>query len=135
MNKNNKIFYGNRPQFPSRINSGVPLWRFLWTEYYRDKKSPLGGTVWPIERLKKIPSDIKIWVELLLNNPRLFEWLKKHDKRLQNYKQCLGCGSAYDLTEEFSECPLCGCKKFVQCTDYKRTIEYEETKDKEMSNL
>lgn len=44
---------------------------------------------------------------------------KPENKRLQNYKKCIGCGACYDLDVTISKCEECGSIKFIPMTDYK----------------
>ena len=50
------------------------------------------------------------------------DYLKK-EKRLQNFKKCLGCGEIYELGKVMSRCPACKNKKFIDVTEY--IYEYE----------
>jgi hypothetical protein len=42
----------------------------------------------------------------------------KQEKRLQNFKKCIGCSELFELDVVFKQCPNCKCKKFVPVTEY-----------------
>lgn len=44
----------------------------------------------------------------------------KQEKRLQNFKKCMGCSELFTLDVVFKQCPNCKCKTFIPVTEYIR---------------